>query len=370
MYICRKMLWMGIIIFLISSFRYSFLNAVCYYTPTLKDTTTLQGEIICAGKVNTIQITEPTSIEVYQTSYQGYWYVARFSVDHVISGEIQPGDVLNVQFFVPDARVGGRAFGIVPVNKRCLLFLSPVESTKLTYRLKDLRWKRSIILLPSSPSQGFPLGLQPLERLKAEMLQAIRAKDARIAIESIRHLKRLFLTDDEVIKVLRDTSKTDDPELVATAIANRIEMGDMTALADAKVFIDSGRGSDNDYRQIGGAIEVFVTDPTQIPQLVELINVSSCPDFRWRVISALRAMKSELTLPYLVEALDDSDIHARYHATMGIAEIIGIGKQTRGWAPCFSRFCSDETKYIQHWKNWWDREGKAKYLEYLEYLEK
>jgi len=314
-----------------------------------------RAKVVCAGKAKTITQAEQAKVTVCNASMPGYWNVAEFNIDHLIKGEVE-SQTIRVKFFLESSLIGGCYFEPIPVAERCLLFLIPVEGVESTYTL--VCREGAIISLPPLPSQGFPATPKPSERLAAEMLEAIKSKDARIAVEAMKCLKRLYLTGPMVITALKDLSKTKDPEIAGTAIAVRIEMRDGTALADAKALIESGRCSAIQCGHIARAVERNATQD-QIGELKKLVNLNDVY-MRRAVIYVFRVMKNKSLLPYLVTALDDEDNEVRFNALMGLSEMLGP-MRAAGEVVTFTRTGRQE-ECIKLWKDWWDREGKTRYL--------
>ena len=317
-----------------------------------------RAELICAGKADTIFEAEYDTVAVEgiftpsgPLTFPGYWEIAQFTIDHLIKGKVI-SKTIKVKFFSPTAM---RAyFEPIPTGKRCLLFLIPLEDVEYTYEL--LYWSGSIVYLAPLPPEGFPPAPEPFERLKAEMLNSIKSQDPLLAVWDMKCLKRLKLMDNEVIATLKELSKGQNPKIAGTAIAVRIEMGDRTALADAKTFIGSGQGSEVESRSIASAVwDNAMQD--QIEELAEFLNLNDVY-LRRAVVHFFRVMENKSLLPYLVNALDDSDSKVRFNAVMGLEETIGHEGE---FSPGIN-LLNNETKYIQYWKEWWNEKGKTKYL--------
>ena len=46
-----------------------------------------RAELVCAGKIETINQAESDTVTVHKVSLSGYWKTAQFMIDHVIKGE-------------------------------------------------------------------------------------------------------------------------------------------------------------------------------------------------------------------------------------------------------------------------------------------
>jgi HEAT repeat protein len=66
---------------------------------------------------------------------------------------------------------------------------------------------------------------------------------------------------------------------------------------------------------------------------------------------ALRAMRSPAALNALSAAIDDADRDVRYRAVAGLAELAG----ENDWLPSMPEFIANETRYLEHWRAWIDR---------------
>jgi hypothetical protein len=71
--------------------------------------------------------------------------------------------------------------------------------------------------------------------------------------------------------------------------------------------------------------------------------------------SALRQLHHPATIPDLIELLNNADLEVRYQAVMGLAEL-EPGVEA---GPSFEVYHSDESRYLQRWKQWWESSGRS-----------
>jgi HEAT repeats len=97
-------------------------------------------------------------------------------------------------------------------------------------------------------------------------------------------------------------------------------------------------------------------DPKAVPVLLRAAS-SSSDDLRQAAIHALRETHMPSAVPTLVGALNDRVQLVRYDAVFGLAAT----EQRWDLAPSVDEFESQESKYINAWKFWWNEAGKSKY---------
>ena len=71
--------------------------------------------------------------------------------------------------------------------------------------------------------------------------------------------------------------------------------------------------------------------------------------------SALRQLHHPAAIPDLIEMLNNADLEVRYQAVMGLAEL----EPSVEAGPSFEVYRSDESRYLQRWKRWWESSGPS-----------
>jgi hypothetical protein len=115
-----------------------------------------------------------------------------------------------------------------------------------------------------------------------------------------------------------------------------------TFLAGPKISIDSFQEN-----ILGSAMANYLKDPKAIPDLEELLGAPSV-HIRRGAAGALRGTQSPKAVNGLVRALEDADFKVRHWGVVGLAEITG----QKQWRPNETLFKSDETSFLNHWKEW------------------
>jgi HEAT repeat protein len=95
------------------------------------------------------------------------------------------------------------------------------------------------------------------------------------------------------------------------------------------------------------AISQGVHDDRAIPVLARLLLLPEV-ETRRAAASALWHTHSRSAVSGLIQALNDEDFEVRYYGVVGLAEITGELE----WHPNMEVFHQDETKYLQHWREW------------------
>ena len=141
-----------------------------------------------------------------------------------------------------------------------------------------------------------------------------------------------------------------DSELQVKVANGLLLQGDASTLKFIKqIFLTRPRISVplNNQEILGNAMAFHLKDPAAIPDLEELLEVSSV-SIRRGAAGALRGTGSPQAVKGLVKALEDTDSEVRYWAVSGLAEIINKGEGR----PSAERFKSCESDYISNWKEW------------------
>ena len=141
-------------------------------------------------------------------------------------------------------------------------------------------------------------------------------------------------------------SETKTRNRIAAALLKRNEVSVLSfatrSILSVPPIIDK-----NEIWQLADSIEMGISNPTAIPQLLQLLK-SAEPKVRQAVAVSLRASQSYTVIKPLASLLSDSNREVRYLAVLGLANIT---KQSE-WGPSIDLFARDENRFLNYWKNW------------------
>jgi len=90
-------------------------------------------------------------------------------------------------------------------------------------------------------------------------------------------------------------------------------------------------------------------------QQLAALSQNARVDLARAAASALRQLHHPAAIPDLIEMLNNADLEVRYQAVMGLAEL-EPGVEA---GPAFEVYRSDESRYLERWKQWWESSGRA-----------
>jgi HEAT repeat protein len=229
-----------------------------------------------------------------------------------------------------------------------------------------------------------------LDRAYAELLTSVERRSG-----DPNYLQRLLPRLDPsasplVQKAFQEWRSSPSLALQTAAMRSLISSGDTEALLQVRSELESPSSSVS--RTLGGALWAFrSTDPVAIKILGELAISSNPPlETRQSAASALYALHTKDTLPYLVQLLDSSDKILRVDAISGLSAFAlhmrmigasGVGSDAldevmnparrRKIPDAAAPFDTDETRqnvhfgffrddreefrYLNYWKSWFQR---------------
>lgn len=311
---------------------------------------TNEADLICKGEVVNTVLNKENRI-LYKT-YKLPKVEALFRADQVIKGQPE-GETITIEF--PSSYF---SLGLAPENLQkgeyCLVFLKKIENS--VYRFATFHHGK----LPISRSRMNSIVEKDSlkKRIEMELINSLRDANPTVVLSSTRQLGKM--KSRLGLESLEKLADNDDVFIRVEAIIALLRIGSPAGISaglDFLEIVERSREIENLKKRVCYAFEE-ITDPALVPNLAPLLQSNNFL-LRRGVIRALRFMRDTSTVPCLVKALDDNDSEVRYNAVIGIAET--TGKMEGGWGPAVSTFRSNETKYIQHWKNWWSQGGKSKY---------
>jgi hypothetical protein len=214
--------------------------------------------------------------------------------------------------------------------------------------------------LASSPPQD----ANPMHGLEADLKAGFSDHDPDLVLDSIRmlgemrHLQSTVELDalvnlpDMLVQttvweaMLRLHEYSVLPKVEEWLIAQPPPPFSITLPTDALIAME-----DRLVRQIS-----MIRDPATVPILVRLLHLPR-PWERQEILSAIFAMKSPESAPYVLEMLDDSDTDVAYLAMQTLIGLAGGAELARGgpidWVPSYEQFRDNRAEYANLCREWW-----------------
>lgn len=312
-----------------------------------------KAQLVCKGRVVAVRELGNAAVEVDGEDCNAQKKLAVFHVDRIFKGVKVGSEYINIEFLesceLPLVTLENGEYSLV--------FLSAVSSE--VYKFADQKSGKLPITSAFVPvSVNNP---STLELIEAELFASIQDSNrdvVLVAVEQLGNLKKVTSTQP-----LREVLRSEDNELKGYAYASLIKLGDYSVLREAVKFVEQAV-TDQNIRRSQAWVSIAIGNIRSGIVVQDLNEFSGSKNtfLRQRAVMALRAIKSPLSLSYLIQKLDDPDPEIRYHATMGLA---AIERKTGEWAPASELFHKREVEYTARWKSWWQLSGKQRYEQYL-----
>jgi len=290
--------------------------------------------------------------------------VAVFRIERIIKGRgLSPNDEIMIEFCKP---VGGFHCRSETLSKGecCIVFLKKRDDKFEFFR--DVQSK-----LPARKGKSpVSFGNTPEKIMLEELVNNFYSQKRQSIILTLHQL--IYLQSKEVYPYVKELENLVDPLIKGMVIGTLISLGDFSYIDKAVDFLEREKDLLPKRGEGFGVSKYFVEEgiltgiehignlPNRlqaVPQLNPLLK-HSYTHLRKRVVHLLRRLKHSSSIPYFIDALDDIDIDVRYNAMMAVAEITG----KVGGMPAKHKFLENEKEYINHWKEWWKKEGKFSIL--------
>jgi len=259
-------------------------------------------------------------------------------------------DESPVRVFFLEGEMPGRPWAGLAQGQTVLLFL---RSTAHGYIPVDPT---------ESPIETFPAivpptaGVSRTEAVTHELEQIILTAnpESHAGLITRVSIARASLRGDVNLELL-DAPVLQDPLRRIAWVAIALAEGKVEALSEVASLFAVSR---TDAQALRSLLLVKVSEvraPAARPQLTALLH-GSIVELAPAAAVALRQIHDPSTEPDLIKALDNADQEVRYQALMGLAE---LEPGVEG-GPSFDVYCSDESKYLQLWKQWWVTSGRSR----------
>lgn len=202
-----------------------------------------------------------------------------------------------------------------------------------------------------------PLAEEPTDvgaAMREEFVFTLKGGADKLRPEAARQLGHVPATK-ESIEVLRGLAASADLELKVAAVEALVWLGQPDGVRIAVALL---RGPSLPSVPAGLLSAMGrIKDPSAVGPLVELLTAEK-PWRRELAIEGLVSVGDGRAVPPLVGALDDKDADVRARAVCALARL--LRRPLWGQAPDLVK--QDEATYINRWKEWWAKEGKALFV--------
>jgi hypothetical protein len=149
---------------------------------------------------------------------------------------------------------------------------------------------------------------------------------------------------DSLLRQGLDTAPDADIRLAIITIL--ISRNDVSVLPQAQALLTGDSLLEKQKRRLGYQLR-SLRNPKAVPALTVLLQ-SQDDTTRRGAAEALWHIADRSSVPALVNALSDPNRDIRYFAVRALADITGDHE----WGPEAAQFDDDQSRIIQHWKNW------------------
>jgi len=284
-----------------------------------------------------------TGVTVHQAAFQ--------AVDVVKGDYCRPGALLQVEWFEADT-----------------ISLTSLEPGAYGFLLLDQHGRLSDLehsLLPVAKGVVPPPGTTGKEAVGQCMLASLKPQASGPAFFLEGCAQAVWqLQPKGATARLRDLATWQDVGLRANALVALVHLGDADALrSTVDLLLRKDWRSQFPGLAIANARGAIssLSDPASVPEIARLLS-SPEASLRGQALQAMRKIGSPVAATYFAAALSDEAVANRHQAVLGLAELLWRQEQRRDLpAPGAQLFDPDPDRYTQPWRDWWEREGKAKY---------
>jgi HEAT repeat protein len=279
---------------------------------------------------------------------------ARLRVQAVPKGEA-PAEEVTIRFPSNDLLVLPIEFESMAEGDHCLAFLKTVAPG--TYEFASLAHGK--VLVSAEEPERLPSGT-PERAVEEVLIASLEGPDPQVVVSCIRLLPEIGgdAARDALWKLAQRRDET-DRAVRGYALASLLQLDYVPAAEEAAEFLKEPTWSRRVEGAKGRILQGFreTRNPGFIPQL-RLLSAPDDPRARENAVYALREMRDPSSIPWLVQALDDSSPEVRHLAMMGLADALGRGGE---WTIDVPGFKERGDELIAKWKQWWREEGMKKY---------
>jgi HEAT repeat protein len=192
-----------------------------------------------------------------------------------------------------------------------------------------------------------------MQLLEMDLKAAISKGQHEEVLDSIRMLgnMRSVSSVEEIAAIM----PAEDDNLAAEIYLALLQLGDYRYLGETVSFLQRAVMT-NRQRWIQSRIGAVLAEVQTSSAFDDIVRLVSSPNvgLRLSAVRAIRNMRTERSIPFLIARLSDQEWLIRYTAMAALAEATN---KTEGWVPPLLDFRQQEAPFIAKWQSWWAAEG-------------
>lgn len=375
--------------------------AHAYFVPSLNVWRLLpDSQEVWRGEILEVTDTGPGTLRTGRSTLAVHWYHARMRVDRVVKGTQVPGEAQF--YFAANASPADYPLNYLPPGDYLLVMLSRQDG-----RLALTDSETSAMPVPQGgpPPQG-EAGT-PEEALAQELLRIAQSGAAqettlgrelldgwglpsqaqapgrRMALLALRQLAKLQgrptaaqLTALVAPGLRRLAEFPPNAFVQGAALATLVRLGDAASYPALGQFLSQEQSTDPTLgegqrealmalasvplSQLAASYQQQTQNPL-IDVLIPLFKRTS-PQTRDLTLGLVMRLQDPHAIPAVVGLLDDAVPRNRWRAAIALAHLTDMkDKPAADWAPAWDAPPEKVEAAVTLWKDWWEKEGKAKY---------
>ena len=290
--------------------------------------------------------------------------LAALDVDFVVKGPVAPGP-LSIELLMPGPVAPPNSLPIYTVGETYLVFLKRDQARWILVH-DDVGAQRSLPGLAPGPAPADPaarlVALYAAALPRAPWNAAPTGASYVAALDALRGLGDLGgPTAAAATRAVALAPATAPLALLlrADALAATLKAGDRSILKEAVRFIETADPREPTMNQPQQNVCFAISQSATLADLAELHSLLAHRDdaLRLEAVRAVRRLRDARSVFFLAQRLDDSVREVRYHAFLGLAEILGKYEE---YAPAAGD-AAREDRAVVLWKAWWKAEGAARF---------
>jgi hypothetical protein len=204
------------------------------------------------------------------------------------------------------------------------------------------------------------LGRQPGElgmmKLQSALAGALLGTSRDDQINAMRLLQGFEELSPDTISRVIPLSSSADPGVAFSAIAVLLKTKTPEAVETLERYLDKYKSDTEPIALASIGTELGQISDEGALAAIDALTRSRYLPIRFGAMEALRRMRNPRSAPALVRRLDDAESTVRYVAVITLSEIFG---QAGDYAPSMYLFDKNPDFYVNLWKAWWAKEGRA-----------
>ena len=304
-----------------------------------------QADLVAVGRVTDIHGEGGTTLDINGTSVEGHTIRARLEVERILKGS-ESTESLTFSFSLPDAPEG---YGGIGEGQFGVFFL---HNGSRGWEILD-PYHPFVVAAPGAHLVSGKLS----DQVVAEVAQVFNSPSATADSRLRAVLVLNTVSTEGAITGLKRASRDPDVGTQCYALGALLRRNDISVLdTAAQLMLSKDPEISGDCKAtIASGLRFGFKDPSAVPTLARLLQLDNV-EVRRGAAAALRNSGSAAAIEPLAKwGLQDSDEAVQYEAIIGLAELTAENGE---WAPAFGPFHNDPQRYLNHWREWAQGQGR------------